>query len=424
MGQQNSSTRSERPITYSVNPLSLKKKLHQLRQLQYLQRFKELQVSNRHIPEINAGAELLILDSLKAIEVVSEFLWPQNSWFISTTSSGCFRNMYLQGHERSKTNISKRALILISKTDETSSPCLTVTLLGQQDRLEFEVRELKDMYSLFRATLDSEYTYEYNCLTKYQGSLSTTYHQMVQQQPQICSKNVPKDRYKLRYLKKERPSDRRTFQGRLITGRLTNFHCLGQVDRFRVGQVDSIAKPFNHLIPSPSASLPIDQLGIFFLQRATMRLPRISSTLSTMVDAAADLLEKEGGSPLATELRKFRISCMSAYDFLSRHPSNRGACDKNDKMIISCVQKVTNTVMVSKHIVGQAQTTWMVSIQHQTKGPYPPDETASDPQDSDSDNRGDNTSLDFLPSPNPENRKRKSRSLVLRWLGLKKPKRG
>ncbi|KAA8615654.1 hypothetical protein PtrSN002B_002552 [Pyrenophora tritici-repentis] len=143
-----------------------------------------------------------------------------------------------------------------------------------------------------------------------------------------------------------------------------------------------------------------------------------------MVDAAADLLEKEGGSPLATELRKFRISCMSAYDFLSRHPSNRGACDKNDKMIISCVQKVTNTVMVSKHIVGQAQTTWMVSIQHQTKGPYPPDETASDPQDSDSDNRGDNTSLDFLPSPNPENRKRKSRSLVLRWLGLKKPKRG
>ncbi|KAI2477283.1 hypothetical protein Ptr902_11356 [Pyrenophora tritici-repentis] len=143
-----------------------------------------------------------------------------------------------------------------------------------------------------------------------------------------------------------------------------------------------------------------------------------------MVDAAADLLEKEGGSPLATELRKFRISCMSAYDFLSRHQSNRGACDKNDKMIISCVQKVTNTVMVSKHIVGQAQTTWMVSIQHQTKGPYPPDETASDPQDSDSDNRGDNTSLDFLPSPNPENRKRKSRSLVLRWLGLKKPKRG
>ncbi|CAE7215389.1 hypothetical protein P3342_012861 [Pyrenophora teres f. teres] len=320
-----------------IHPLSLEEKLQQLQRPRYLE------VDNCHIAELIASAQLLMLSHLEA---------------------GI-------GQERSENNISKRALILFNKAGKTSGPCSTVTLLGQQGRLEFKLRELKDLYCLFKATLDSECTYEEaNRLAKMQQNMSATVDQMIQQlasmqlQPGICNCETILSPY--------------SFSLHLVPYRSTG-HLVSPTGHHESSQELIVARCLDN-----------SQAGINY------------TTLSAMMEAAADLLEQEGGTPLATELRKFRISCTSAHEFLSKHPSNRGACGENDKIIILCVQTLSNTVMVSKQIVGQGRTTWTVTIHHQTKGPDPLDETASDPHDSDPDNWGDETGLDFSPSPGPE----------------------
>ena len=268
-----------------------------------------------------------------------------------------------------------------------------MTLLGQHGRLDFNLRNLNELYSLFEAALDSDFTFAQkqhaDDLAKQQQNVSSTIHQTIQQlvplqkHSTLCNRgcsghsreNIPLNKLngqdKAWYPKEKRTKERR---GSAMTPSLishqplrpSNLHCemLQSPHSFSLHLVTyllggHLVSPTDHHKPPQSFNL------VTCLGNSESGID--CTLLSQMLEVAADLLEKEGVAILATELRKFQTKCMNAYGFPPKEPSNQGVCGKNDKIIILCDPKVSNTVMVSKQNVRQGQTTWTVSIQHRTK---------------------------------------------------------
>ncbi|KAG9192888.1 hypothetical protein G6011_11622 [Alternaria panax] len=85
-----------------------------------------------------------------AVRLIAGLLWPAGSWFVTTDQLF----MYLATPDGS--NISQRALIRVNRW--ARSPISIVTLLGQHDRQDFDLRDLSQLYKLFEAVVESEFT--------------------------------------------------------------------------------------------------------------------------------------------------------------------------------------------------------------------------------------------------------------------------
>jgi len=285
---------------------------------------------------------------------------------------------------------------MVNETSKSPNTYSTVTLLGQHGRLEFNLRNLSGLYSLFEAALDSDFTFAQkqhaDNLAKQQHNISSTIHQTIQQLAPLqkhstsCGKSCPghshervplsklNEQDKPWYPKKERTRDSRGLQARAFTPSLihhqplrpSNLHCeiLQSPHSFSLHLVTYLVA--GHLVSSTDhheTSQPSNVVTCLGNSDSGIDC----TLLSQMMEVAADLLEKEGVATLATELRKFQTKCMNACGFPPKEPSNQGVCGKNDKIIILCDPKVSNTVMVSKQNVRQKQTIWTVSIQHRAK---------------------------------------------------------